>query len=136
MNLLRVLSIQSRLQNSSEALQLFYRSPLFGWGFNTLRFIRNQQSDIDATLLHSAGGFHNSWLTLLVTTGIFGLSTYVFIWIRLIKKTKPKNGYPSLLLVSLTAVFVHSLFDNSLFYPQVMAWVWVLASCLPVGDNR
>lgn len=122
--LLRSISVQSRWENSLAAIQIFSQQPLFGVGFDTLRFVR-EKTEIDSGTIdvsHSGAGFHNSWLFILTTTGIFGFIAYGFIWRNIYIFTKEKE----LLLTTFTAVGVHSLFDNSLFYPWVMVWLWLL----------
>lgn len=109
-NLLRTISIGSRIENSSMALDQFWNSPIFGNG------------SFETTV-------HNGWLYILSTTGIVGFGTYLWIWRRLLKtnlKTFKKNPHFELLLVSFVAIGIHSIFDNSLFYPHVMYWMWVL----------
>ncbi len=135
-NLLRTLSVFSRIENSQEAWNIFLSSPAIGIGFNALRYWRDQTNLTPGTqsLSHSGAGFHNSWLFVLATTGIMGFFAYIWIWakvlgmgkIKFISQIWDKSG-KQLLFVSAVAVFTHSLFDNSLFYPYVMTWMWILA---------
>lgn len=129
-NLLRTISIESRLTDNQEALNLFGQSPIIGHGFNTLRFVRNiSASAIESGKnAHSGGGFHNGWLTLLTTTGILGLTAFLYMWWKIYSQVQKEKK--DLLLLTLTAAFVHSLFDNSLFYPWVMVWMWIVAGSL------
>ena len=125
-NMLRTISILSRLKDNEEALTIFSKAPLLGSGFDTLRFARGQTQIVSGTddVSHSGAGFHNSWLFLLVTTGIIGLLAYAWIWKKIFMSSNLLDH--ELVVVSATSVFVHSLFDNSLFYPHVMLWMWVL----------
>ena len=127
-NLLRTMSIGSRLKNSQEAIEIFAKSPIIGVGFDTLRFIRGQTEIVVGTgeLSHSGAGFHNSFLFILATTGIIGLLSYVWLWKSVLREAY-KSGQIELIILSLVAVSVHSLFDNSLFFPAAMLWLWVIA---------
>lgn len=130
-NILRTISVEARWQNNLEAIYLWRKSPLIGVGFNTLRLVRTEA--LGETQARSGGGFHNSWLFLLTTTGILGLFSYFAIWQKLIMnivKGKIFSEKNTLILASLTAVAVHSLFDNSLFYPSVMYFGFILAGSL------
>jgi len=111
----RLFSINQRLANYREGLQLIKVSPVFGLGFNTLRYYRG---DPDS---HAAAGLDSSLLFVLATSGIIGLLTYLN-WL--------KSLWPLSLVVklSLVAILVHSLFQNSLFYPLIMIWLFTLAS--------
>lgn len=111
----RVFSINQRLANYREGLQLIKVSPVFGLGFNTLRFIRRDFTS------HAAAGLDSSLLFVLATTGIVGLLAYLNLL---------KSLWPTSLLVklSLVAVLVHSFFQNSLFYPLIMIWLWTVVS--------
>ncbi|MCG2692222.1 O-antigen ligase family protein [Microgenomates group bacterium] len=111
----RWFSVEQRLANYRESLQLIKVSPVFGLGFNTLRFIRRDFTS------HAAAGLDNSLLFVLATTGIVGLLAYLNLL---------KSLWPTSLLVklSLVAVLVHSFFQNSLFYPLIMIWLWTVVS--------
>ena len=128
-NLLRTLSIESRLKDSQEALSIWQKSPIFGVGFNTLRFTRGltEVSEGTTSLPHAGAGFHNSWLFLLVTTGVVGLIAYLWLWVSILKAFDWKEPKGQLVWLSVMAVFIHSFFDNSLFFAPIMFWVWSLA---------
>ncbi|MFZ2153218.1 MAG: O-antigen ligase family protein [Microgenomates group bacterium] len=107
----RTSSISAKLVNTTEALKLFCRSPLIGFGYNNLPNIQQNYSS------HSNSGFDSSLLTLLVTTGLIGLTLFL-------------TGFWQLFLVSsletktmLVAIFIHSLFANSLLYPFTLIFL-------------
>lgn len=105
----RTSSIFAKIENYQEGLSLFLKSPLVGYGYNNLSFIRDSNSNS-----HAISGFDGSLLTILTTTGIIGFTLFIlginsfFHQSSLLKKT---------MLVSL---LVHSLFANSLLYPWVL----------------
>ncbi len=123
----RTYTIQARIKNTQQALKIIREKPFFGVGFNTLRYYQKSQGFLDKEnwQLNKAGaGLDNSWLFLLATTGIFGFFTYLWLWGKIVKNSQ-RNF---LVLISLSALLTHSFFLNSLFYPWVMAWLWLLLS--------
>jgi O-antigen ligase len=122
LRLFRTDSTFSRISNWKETVQLIQKSPIIGYGFNTLRFVHNDQSIYlpDTPVSRAASGVDNSFLFLLVTTGIAGFVAYLWIILQTIKRDR------SLLYVCvLAALGFHGLFINSLFYPWVMIWFWI-----------
>ncbi|MDZ7587429.1 MAG: O-antigen ligase family protein [Patescibacteria group bacterium] len=107
----RWFSVEQRLANYKESFQLIKLSPVFGLGFNTLRYYRND------FVSHAAAGLDSSLLFVFATTGIFGLIFYL----NLVRNLWPTSA---LVKLSLMAILVHSLFQNSLFYPLIMIWLW------------
>ena len=108
----------SRVENWQESLTLAGKSPIVGLGFNTLRSVRGDP------VSKAASGVDNSFLFLLVTTGIVGLVTYMFLLWRMDN------------IAILTAVIVHSQFINSLFYPWIMLWLWIYLAASETSDDR
>ncbi len=127
-NLKRLYSIQERLTNWQEGLGIFLKYPLLGIGFDTLRYtnpnVKNTQ--LNNTIIsqnipnHSAGGLDNSFIFVAATTGILGLTAYLLFLIVAFNKSILVSR------ISLLAIFVHSLFLNSLFFPPVLIWLWVI----------
>lgn len=123
--LLRTVSIEKRLESMEHAIAIFKDSPLFGVGFNTYRFVQFDYGFITEQELrqsHAAAGVDNSFLFVLATTGIFGFLAYLFLWYRVMRAV----WGDWLVITSLIAIFVHALFVNSLFYPWIMEWLWIL----------
>lgn len=118
LRLTRVDSTVSRVENWQEATKLCMKSPLIGYGFNTLRFIpRTGETEITS---HAAAGVDNSFLFLLVTTGFVGLVSYLWLlW-------SMRSSSP-LYWAAMTTTLVHSMFTNSLFYPWILLWWWIIA---------
>lgn len=116
LNLSRTATINSRLVNDQEALAVIQKKPLFGVGFNTLRFY----SVKDGPLSHSAAGFDNSLLFITATAGLFGLLTYLNLWYQSLRLVyRKKTFFPEMAGVTL-AIFSSGFFINSLFYPAVL----------------
>ena len=129
----RVYTIEARLVNYQQALKVVKDNPFFGVGFNTYRYVQKNYGFLgsDWETSHSGAGVDSSLLFVLVTTGIFGLLGYLWIWLKAIQEVKRvKREEKIMIFVSLGALFIHSFFLNSLFYPWLMSWMWLLFACL------
>ena len=108
-NLRRTFSITSRWQNQKTALLLFSQKPLFGHGFNTLK--------------QTGTGVDNSFLFVLVTTGLTGFAAFLYFL-----KTAFRGIKSPLVKAALVIIFTHSLFNNSLFYTWILTLFFLLIS--------
>lgn len=124
-------STGARIGNWQESVRFFEESPLFGLGFNTLRFVERTNVIFDPNS-HAAGGLDNSFLYVLVTSGVVGASVYGYLLYQLTKlskkliDTKKTFWYGAGYLAILVSIGVDSMFINSQFYPWVMVYVFVL----------
>ncbi len=121
----RTYTINARLINYEQSLKIAKDNPFFGVGFNNYRYAQRNYGFLSTDewqTNHAGAGADNSFLLVLATTGIFGFLAYLWLWGRVLKENK-KN---ILVVVSLLAIIGHSLFLNSLFYPWVMVWLWLL----------
>ncbi len=103
-------STVSRLQNWGQTITRIGERPVFGHGFGV--------TGIDSSLLYVG-----------VTTGIVGLASYLWLileQVKLVRRCRNKQ-FRVMFYATFAALFVHSLFVNSLFYPWVMIWIWILA---------
>jgi len=122
--LLRTSTINSRFISWQQGLNLFVNKPIFGYGFNTIRYIKRDVGLEQSKWLssHSASGFENSFIFLLVTTGALGTGLF-FYWIwKLFKSNQAK----SLIISSLGIIAAHGMFANSWFYPWVILWMGII----------
>ena len=113
----RTYSVWARAESWKTAWNIFSQNPILGVGFNTYRYAQGASADS-----HAGAGVDSSLLLVLATTGIVGFVIYLkylkYLW---------KLGENDLVLsASLVALFVHSLFLNSQFYPHVMLWISLL----------
>jgi len=104
-------SIKAKIENYKEGLKLFTTSPIIGLGYNNLPIIRENKNS------HANSGFDGSLLTIAITTGLIGLFLFSSIFISNLGSSS--LYWQSLLL----AVFVHSLFANSLLYPWILFYL-------------
>ncbi|MCL4397571.1 O-antigen ligase family protein [Patescibacteria group bacterium] len=107
----------ARINNWKQAVMIWEKTPILGRGFDAYRYVTNA-----STQSHAGAGADSSILLVLATTGIVGLIAYLGVlrgmWIA---------GKKSLAFkASFLAVFVHSWFNNTLLYPWVMEWLFLL----------
>lgn len=117
-NLTRTSSGNLKIINYKETLQIIKKSPTIGVGFNNICPAREVYLGDVNLESHSCFGSDSSILLIIATTGIIGFILFSAFIIRV-------SNFP-LLTISFMAVLVHSIFSNSLFYPWVMFWLFVL----------
>lgn len=128
LNLLRTDSTFARVGNWQEGIALLSESPLFGHGFDTLRYLSADTGDV---ISKSAAGLDSSILFIGATTGILGLIAYGYLLFQMVRvgrslaKGKKFAYLGTVYVASLAALGVHSLFVNSAFYPWVLIWFWI-----------
>jgi len=136
MNPLRIASSEARLESASHAITIIRNNPILGVGFNAYRYAQVRygfiQEDSDM-LSHSGAGTDNSFLFVLATTGIIGFTAYIYMWLKILSytfKVPAQNNFQKtiacVVIASTVGIFVNALFINSLFYPSIMLWMWVL----------
>lgn len=125
-NLLRTSSINSRILDYKLGFTVWQRKPLFGFGYNRIRFAK-EQLDLIAVddRSHSLSSFHSSFLIVLVTTGIVGFVSFLALLYALVQK------YPSI-RIYLVFLLSMSLFDNVFLYALVMLpFIFIAAQLSP-----
>jgi len=122
-----------RIESWKEGIDLFREKPFIGHGFNTLRYIQAQRG-LTEWKSHNAGGIDSSLLTLLVTTGIIGLTLFMIFLSQILLKTYHNYQQDSDILNSglnlgyfcgIIGLLVHSFFVNSLLFPFIMIFLWI-----------
>jgi len=106
-NLKRLYSISSRAQDYIQGISLWKNKPLIGYGYNRIRYVKNSDS------VHSGATYSSSFLTILVSSGILGLAS--FMWV--LWSLRRSNKLAPLLLIFLSIV---SLFDNVILHPFIL----------------
>lgn len=123
---------QARIESWQRAITIFRQHPFFGVGFNTYRAAQRQYGFFSPDLPeggHSGAGSDSSILLVLATTGIFGLMSYLLMLAAVFQKFAAKSKSTSLGLGSVASflgLLVHSQFVNSLFFPQIMIFLWFI----------
>lgn len=110
-NLLRTFSIESRYEHDQNLLKAVGGYSITGIGMNTLSLIMSDTSQYS----EHASGTNNSYLFMLLTTGVIGLIGLVIFLNSLYRDSR----YQPVIVF----VLVASLFNNVLFYPFVFIWL-------------
>lgn len=121
----RTASVKARLASMKEAIEIFSGKPIMGVGFNAYRYAQFQygyrkQADIETS--HADSGTDNSFLFMLATTGIVGLTVYLYMFFVILKNTYHKPFVFS----SVIGLCIASMFINALFFPPLMLWMWLI----------
>ncbi len=125
----RIVSVQSRLGSWRQALVIAKDHPLLGIGFNAYRYAQKRYGFLEENwqLSHAGAGADNSILFILATSGILGLLGLLGL-LGIIFQLSFRNS--PLVFSSMIAVLIHSLFNNTLFYPWVMGWLAIILSTM------
>lgn len=147
LNLLRTASSEARVDTAQNALTIISKNPLIGVGFNMYKYAQVQygfRSVKGIQTSHADGSTDNSFLFVLATTGIVGFTAFMWFWFTIIKKLfylyKNKQNINDHYLViavlaSIGGIFVDALFINSLFYPFIMEWLFIVIG-LSYANNK
>ncbi len=119
----RVTSINTRINNYQQTAFLFLKSPVFGHGYNLLCAAREKNIAIESEKSHSCSGSDASLLFILSTIGLVGFLALYYQFFNLYLQLKYLKHLVS---ASFIAVFVHSFFNNTLFYPFILFWFAIL----------
>jgi len=123
--LFRSFSIIAKADNYRSTLQIFSKSPVFGIGYDNVCIAYQKFIGAQDFSSHACSGSDSSLLFILTTTGIVGLIVFVSsLW----KVFKSISGNENTMVLGTTfvALIVHSFFSNSMFYPWIMGWMFIL----------
>ncbi len=134
-NVLRTASIVARGESYKTGLRVFNKSPLIGSGFNSFRYAQNKYgflTDKKWKSSNAGAGVANSYIFLLATSGIFGtllFFNFVRIFITSVFEDidRERRG---LFLGVITAVLVQGLFENTIFFPFIACFLFLLSGLL------
>ncbi|MEX2028837.1 MAG: O-antigen ligase family protein [Candidatus Curtissbacteria bacterium] len=133
---------QARIESWQNATVVIRDNPIFGVGFNTYRFAQERYnffSPDNPLGGHSGGGVDSSLLLVLATTGAVGLFLFALFLTSVAKTVSRDVGSDPLrlaMLASFAALLVHSLFVNSLFFPQIMLLIFPLIGLASKDDTK
>lgn len=134
--LLRTASFFNRLESTQQAITIIRDNPILGVGFNAYRYAQYRYGFIKGEnwrTTHSGAGTDNSFLFVLATTGVIGFISYLYLWWVILEKAyweRSSNVISLVVLASAAGLAINALFINSLFYPFVMAWMWILVGLM------
>lgn len=114
-----------RIQSWQETLEDIERNPIFGIGYNTIKY-----QTIVPSELNSASGRDSSILTLWLTGGIIGLGIFMGIVLTSLIRAFQRlslSGLDKVWAVSIIAswglILAHSMFVNSIFFPHILIFI-------------
>ncbi len=131
----------ARIESWQRAVTIFKGSEILGVGFNTYRYAQASYGffSFDNPLGgHSGAGSDSSILLIAATTGIIGLSLYLYLLInifRVFKSNARSNPLHLGALAGFLGLIVDSQFINSLFFPQVMLLFYFILGLVLKNDN-
>ncbi len=124
----REFSAIARIDNYKETLAIFGKSPIFGVGYDNLCLARVESLGFLNLQSHACSGSDASLMFILATTGVAGLTTFIWFLYNLLRL----SAHYVLVKSLLTALLIHSLFANSFFYSWVLGYVMILISSYPL----
>lgn len=116
----RETSTWARIENWKQSLTFFSKAPIFGIGYDSYRYATKS-----SLVSHAGAGADSSLLLVLATTGLVGFLAYLNLLLAIFKVNK---SY--IFRASFIGVIIASFFNNTLFYPYVMEWLWILPALL------
>jgi O-antigen ligase len=132
-------SASARITSWRRTLKIVKDYPLVGVGFNSFRYAQARYGffDFSEPLGGKAGsGSDSSLLLVLATTGVVGLVFFVLLFFKALwplfvgfwdKRSPPESKMLYLVVLSgVGGLLAESNFINSLFYPWIMVWLWVV----------
>jgi O-antigen ligase len=132
LNPLRIASVEARIDSANEAISVFSKNPILGVGFNAYRYALNRygfRTESGIAVSNADAGTDNSYLFVLATTGVIGFLIYLDLWVnilRVIFRNFQSNFYEVTAIASITGLLVNTVFINSIFYPPIMVWIFLL----------
>ena len=116
-NLFRTSSIQSRMTDYQQGVEIWSQNIISGIGYNHIRFEKETYIDEvfveDYNPSHGIASFHSSFLIVAVTTGFIGLAIAIIGLVQLWSV----NVYTKHAVIFLSII---SLFDNVLLHPFIL----------------
>lgn len=111
----RTYTISARINNYKEGLLLWTKRPFLGYGYNRLRYIRGEKN-----INHAGASFSSSYLMILVSSGLLGLFSFLFLFYSLFRYASHRAK------VLVFVVAFSSLFDNIFLNNFVMTIFFIL----------
>lgn len=112
----RQLSLLGRISDYGVGIKLWMEKPLLGFGYNRIRYLKEQSNLKDLQGLessHSGASFHSSYLVMMVASGVVGLILLLAFMHKLSAVSFHARHY-------LIFVGFVSLFDNVLLHPFIL----------------
>jgi O-antigen ligase len=123
--LLRSISAIARIENYQTTIKIFTKSPIFGIGYDNICIAYQKFIGPGSFDSHACSGSDSSILFILATTGIAGIFVFIY-FIRGVADSIVASRNKLLISATFTALFIHSIFSNSAFYPWILGWMMIL----------
>jgi len=129
------LSGGTRLTIDRDALKMFARKPVMGWGLGVFPDVYPQFSSFSSNI--PVGMAHNDYLQVLVEMGVLGFAAVLWFLLTLYRSGLGKlNHWPPDInsavtlaaMLGVTGILVHSLVDFNLQIPANAALFYVLCA--------
>jgi len=124
-----------RLSIDRDALQMFRRKPVLGWGLRTFPVVYPQFRSFYTNFFVNEA--HNDYMQLLTEMGSLGFAVMLWFLIVLYRRALGKIGnwttqvtgaVTLACMLGVTGILVHSVFDFNLQIPANAAWFYVYCS--------
>jgi O-antigen ligase len=123
--LFRSVTAIARIEDYQTTLKIFSTSPVFGIGYDNMCIAYQKYIGIQDFSSHACSGSDSSLLFVLATTGVIGFMIFLSL-IEKVMRSLDRSVNAKIFIASSAALFVHSLFSNSLFYPWILGYIFVL----------
>lgn len=118
---------QHRLNSWKRAITMTKNHPIIGIGYNNFKIVQSKEGLIMDPNSHAATGSDSTLLNFLATTGPLGLLAMLFVYINLLKASyKNRKTWQVGTLAGTIALLVHAIFVNSLLFPWILVYFWIL----------
>jgi len=129
-----------RIKSWQNSFQLWEKYPILGIGYNTYRFKAVEEGVVKEGYF-SSGGADSTLLTILVTTGIFGLTAFLFFLGKIFQISwkawrKNENIQHLAFCCGFLGLIIHSTFVNSLLYPFIFLLVISWWASIQSAENK
>lgn len=135
-----------RIYSWDKGIRLVANFPILGVGYNNLSPVQDFYALVDEFDVNNRAGLENSFLTMLVTTGVLGGLAYIWLWGASIKRSlqlwfQKKLPYKVrteglAIGTALLSLVISSLFINSLLYPFLLVHIWIISALIPITKSR
>jgi len=114
-----------RIESWQNAWTIIQDHPWLGVGYNTYAYVQRDYGFVKALEKHSATGSDSTLLTIWATTGLVGLTIYIWFLGTLLYTSffNRKNGLALGFMAGLLGLLVHSIFVNSLLFTPLLIFI-------------
>ena len=139
-NIDRGYSANARLSTWQQGINIFEHAPILGVGFNAYRYSLREYNLAGNDFTNTRGASSNdaSLLNILATTGVIGFFSFVCFLFLILKQglNSPEKHSGFTACAFIIGLLVHSLFNNSLFYPPILFLIVLFAAKINPAKNN